>query len=86
MGTIRKRGAIQWIVVAAVVAGAAGSTIWRMTAGQRGPRPRPEIEARAERIRSEILDYTPPELNVPDTAPRPEKLQTQPTRQPQKVQ
>jgi hypothetical protein len=73
------------ITVAALVVLAAGTSIWRMTRAGSGSNVDAAAEARAEQLRSEIQDYTPPEQNVPDTAPKPEKLQTQHTRQPQKV-
>ncbi len=39
----------------------------------------PAIKAKADRLRSEIQDYTPPENNVPDTADLPPPKQIQPS-------
>jgi hypothetical protein len=40
----------------------------------------PAIKAKADRLRSDIQDYTPPENNVPDTADLPPPKQIQPSK------
>jgi hypothetical protein len=80
-----RRNKSRWIAAGAILFVAVGVTVWRLGAGGDGSGVDKAANERAEKIRSEIQDYTPPELNVPDTAPRPEKLQTQSTRQPKRV-
>lgn len=80
-----KKLPMHWIVAALLLVGVGGSMVWRVRAAGLTSSVDPAATERAARIRSEIQDYTPPEANVPDTAPRPTSLQPRATRQPKQA-
>jgi hypothetical protein len=73
------------IIVIIMVTAAAGLTVWRLSTQARPESVDPAMVERANKIQSEIQDYSPPEQNVPNTAPQPATLQPPRTRQPQRV-
>ena len=64
------------LTLLALVAALAAAAVWKV-AHSESDSVDAATKAKAEKLRSEILDYTPPETNVPDTTdlPPPTKLQ-----------
>ncbi len=80
MTLFRTRAKRLTLVALAVALG--GAIAWRVLHTE-SDEVDPAIDAKAERLRSDIQDYTPPENNVPDTPDLPTPTQIQPsTRKP----